>query len=258
MTAPLRFEDVTFAYPGTPVFSGLDLAVPEGGIVAILGPNGSGKTTLVRLATAVARPQRGRVLLYGEPVHGLGAREVARRVAVVPQEEASVFSYRVDEVVLMGRTPWASGFGFDSARDREIAGKSLEAVHAAHLADRDLDEISGGERQRVLVARALAQEARLLVLDEPTSHLDLKHRVEMFRLLRRLCDTEGLTIVVISHDVNLAARFSDRLVLLAGGRVAAEGPPDEVLDSEILSEVYGTAVRVSRLSGDGPPIVFPE
>jgi iron complex transport system ATP-binding protein len=198
------------------------------------------------------------VLLGGDPIESLRRREVARRVAVVPQEEPGVFRFSVLQTVLMGRTPWVAGFGFESEEDLEIARESLARVEAEHLADRDATQLSGGERQRVLLARALAQGAGLLVLDEPTSHLDLRHQVTILRLLRRLRDREERTVVAISHDVNLSSRFADRLVLLGGGGVVADGPPSEVLDAETLSRAYGTRVTVRRVDGLEIPHVFPE
>lgn len=258
MSGPLVVEKVSFRYPGTPVFTDLDLAVGKGEFVAVLGPNGCGKTTLVRLVSRVLAPDRGDVRLGGDPVGALKATEIARRVAIVPQEERNVFAFSVFESVLMGRTPWATGFGFETKEDREIAKDALKAVDAAHLAGRDVREISGGEAQRVLIARALAQRTGFLVLDEPTSHLDLRHRVAILRLLSDLREREGLTVLVISHDVNLTVRFAERVVLLGEDRVAADGTPDEVLDPEVLTKVYGTRVSVRRVEGIPVPQVFPE
>ncbi len=258
MSGPLVFEGVSFAYPGTPVFTDLSLRIPEGRLTAILGPNGCGKTTLLRLATRVVKPAAGRVRLGGEPLESLPRREIARRVAVVPQEELSLFTYSVEEAVLMGRTPWVAGFGFEGEEDRRMAREALSAVDALHLAEREMGALSGGERQRVLIARSLAQAAPLLVLDEPTSHLDLRHQVAVLRLLRGLRDRDGLTVVVISHDVNLASRFADRLVFLGGGRVVAEGAPADVVRPEILRQVYGTSVAVRPADGLPAPFVFPE
>jgi iron complex transport system ATP-binding protein len=255
---PLELERVTFSYPGTEVFRDLSLTVGEREFTAVIGPNGSGKTTLVRLATRVVPVASGRILLRGEDIETLARREVARRVAVVPQEESGLFAFSVLETVLMGRTPWTAGFGFESDEDVRLALESLAAVDAEHLVHRDLAELSGGERQRVLLARALAQGGDLLVLDEPTSHLDLRHQVATLRLLRRLRDQEGRTVLAISHDVSLTSRFADRLVLLAEGGVAADGPPAEVLEPETLSRVYGTPITVRQVDGLEVPHVFPE
>lgn len=256
--APLEFRKVAFSYPGNAIFGGLDLRIEPGQVTAVLGPNGSGKTTLLRLATRVLRPAGGTVALAGKDVAALTPREVARLVAVVPQEEASLFPFSVEETVLMARSPWNSGFGFATALDRERAAECLAVVEATHLLRRDVTKLSGGERQRVLLARALAQDAPLLVLDEPTSHLDLKHQVAILRLLDRLKAAEGRTVVVISHDVNLCSRFADRMVLLAAGAILADGPPVEVLQPELLSRAYGTSISVRRVDGLDSPHVFPD
>jgi iron complex transport system ATP-binding protein len=254
----LSFSDVAFSYPGTPVFERLDLTVQAGEMVGLLGPNGGGKTTLARLATGVLRPDRGRVRMGDEDVARIGPREMARRVAVVPQSEPNLFPFTVLEAVLMGRSPWLGGFGFESAADLAIARRALASVGARSLEDRAVTDLSGGERQSVLLARALAQDAEFLVLDEPTSHLDLKHQVETLRLVRALREAQGLTVFVISHDVNLLARFTDRLVLLGDGAVVADGPPRTVLEPGVLSRVYGTPVAVREVPGIDVPQVFPE
>jgi iron complex transport system ATP-binding protein len=256
--SPLEFRDLSFSYPGTRLFEHLSLRIDPGKVTAILGPNGSGKTTLLRLATRVLLPVSGTVSLNGSEVSGLRPREVARLVSVVPQEEATLFPFSVEETVLMGRSPWLSGFGFVSDTDRATAAECLEVVDASHLIRRDVTELSGGERQRVLIARALAQGASLLVLDEPTSHLDLRHQVAILRLLERLRAEQGRTVVVISHDVNLCSRFADRMVLLAAGEVLADGPPAEVLRPGLLSKAYGTSISVRRVDGLDSPQVFPD
>ena len=257
MSAPLSLANVSFSYPGTPVFEGLDLTVGAGEFTAVLGPNGCGKTTLVRLASRVVAAGSGTVSLGGDDVAGLTPREIARRLAVVPQEEAGIFAFSVGEVVLMGRTPWAGAFGFETDKDRRIAMDALSAVDAADFVERDVREISGGEWQRVLIARALAQRTGFLVLDEPTSHLDLRYRVATLRLLAELREREGLTVLVISHDINLTVRFAERVVLLGARGVAADGRPDEVLLPDVLSDVYGTTVVVRRVEGIPVPQVYP-
>jgi ABC-type cobalamin/Fe3+-siderophores transport system ATPase subunit len=254
----LEFRRVTFSYPGSPVFDGLSLVIEPGMVTAVIGPNGSGKTTLLRLASGVVTPSAGSVLLTGREVTRLPAREAARLLAVVPQEEPALFPFSVEETVLMGRSPWLSGLGFVSETDRRLAARCLEVVNAGDLIGRDVTELSGGERQRVLVARALAQEAPLLILDEPTSHLDLKHRVSILRLLKDLKSEEGRTVVVISHDVNLCSRFADRIVVLAGGEILGDGPPGDIVRADLLSEAYDTRVRVRHVEGLDVPMVFPD
>jgi iron complex transport system ATP-binding protein len=256
-TPALTLERVAFAYGRTPVLTGLDLAIAEGSITGLLGPNGSGKTTLVRLASAALRPASGRIALFGDDLAALPARERARRVAVVPQETHPVFEFTVDEIVRMGRTPHLGLLGLEGPRDRRIAREAMERCEVAFLAARSFRALSGGERQRVLLARALAQEARLLLLDEPTAFLDLKHRLAVYALLGRLHRENGLSVVVVSHDINLAARHCDRLVLLRCGGVVADGTPAEVLRPEPIRSVYEVDVEIRTDPSSGRPFVIP-
>jgi iron complex transport system ATP-binding protein len=255
--AALRFDGASFAYGARGVLRGVDLEFREGELAAVLGPNGSGKTTLVRGAARVLAPTEGAVLLHGRPVGLYDARELARNLAVVPQEGVPLFPFTVLETVLMGRAPWLAPFSFEGEDDVRKAREALEAVDGTALADRDLFELSGGERQRVVVARALAQGTRVLIADEPTAHLDLRHAVAIFALLRSLARDRGLAVVVVTHDLNLAALHADRLAVLADGRVAAEGPPAEVLEPGLLGRAFGVPLRVERRP-DGTPFVVPE
>ncbi len=257
MRYALALEGVAFAYGRSAVFRGLDLAIAEGSMTALLGPNGSGKTTFVRLACGVRRPSAGTVALFGDDVTRLAARERARRVAVVPQESPSVFDFTVMETVLLGRYPHLGFFGIESDDDLAIAREATRRADVSHLAARPFRALSGGERQRVLVARALAQESKLVVLDEPTAFLDLRHRLELYALLARLNREKGLTVIVVSHDVNLAARYCDRLVLLRSGKIAADGPPEEVLAPGPLRDVYDVDVDVRRDPFSGRPYIVP-
>lgn len=257
MTAPaLRFEGARFAYGERTVLEGVTLDLREGEVLGVIGPNGSGKTTLVRGATRVLEPAAGSVALLGRPLREYDRRSLARTLAVVPQEGAPLFPFSVLETVLMGRAPWLRPFAFEGEEDLRAAREALLAVGAADLAGRDLAELSGGERQRVIVARALAQGTRVLLADEPTAHLDLRHAVGVFGLLRRLGAERGLAVLVVTHDVNLAALHCGRLALLSGGRVAAEGAPREVLRADLLEEAFGTPVSV-ELRPDGTPFVVP-
>ena len=258
MSAPaLRFERIDFAYGRTPVLQALDLTIATGSITGILGPNGTGKTTLVRLASAALRPSGGRITLFGDELAGLPSRERARRVAVVPQETYPVFEFSVDEIVRMGRSPHLGLLGVESPADLRIAREAMRRCDVVPLADRSFRALSGGERQRVLLARALAQEARLLLLDEPTAYLDLKHRLAVYALLACLREEHGLTIVVVSHDINLAARHCDRLVLIREGTVVADGTPAEVLRPEPIRAVYEVDVEITTDPSSGRPFVIP-
>jgi iron complex transport system ATP-binding protein len=257
-----EFRGVSFEYRQSAerrtrpfALSELTFEVAVGEIVGVIGPNSSGKTTLIRLLTRVLEPAAGEILLEGVPVGRLSLRDLARRVAVVPQGMLPQFPFTVGELVLMGRYPHDPGRYFESPRDRAIAREAMEATGVLELADLPLEHLSGGERQRAVVARALAQEPRLLVLDEPTSHLDLRYQVETAALLRRLNRELGTSILLVSHDLNLAAEVCDRLLLLSAGRAAAIGSPETVLDPTLLASVFGCEVVVDKNETTRRPIV---
>jgi len=233
----------------------LSFTVEASEVFGIIGPNASGKTTLIRLLSRVLLPARGEILLDGRPLEQLTRAAVATQVAVVPQDVPQGFPYTVEELVLMGRFPHAPGRLFESAADRDHARQAMAQAGVADLAAERIDRLSGGERQRVILARALAQRARLLVLDEPTAHLDLRYQAECVGLLRRLNRDTGLGIVLVSHDLNLAAEVSDRLLLLAAGRAVRLGSPEAVLDDAVLEEVYGCRVLVDKHPASRRPTV---
>ena len=225
-------------------------------MVGLLGPNGAGKSTILKLAAGTLRPNAGRVCLLGDEASRLPRREAARRVAVVPQEFTVQFPYTVRQIVEMGRTPRLNLLGTLDADDHAAVDAALATTDIAHLADRVFNELSGGERQRVLLALALAQEGQILLLDEPTAHLDIRWQIETLELLRRLNAERGLTILAALHDLNLAARYFSRLILL-NKRVVADGPPSRALEQELLGAVYGAAVTVGVLGGEEHLSVLP-
>jgi iron complex transport system ATP-binding protein len=238
------------------VLAGIDLAVRPGEFVGLLGPNGSGKTTLLRAVTGVVRPAAGSIAIDGIPLATLSARDIARRVAVVPQETVSAFPFTVAEVVGMGRYPHTGAFDRGTSADAEAVHRAMERAGVAALRRRSFDTLSSGERQRVLLARALAQASRLLLVDEPTAHLDLRYQVGMLTLLRDLTGEAGpdtrpaRAVLAVLHDVNLAARYCTRVALTAGGRIVADGPPAEVLTPESLREVFHAEVDVVQIDGE--------
>lgn len=246
----LAAEGISFAYAGADVLTAVSARVSGGELVGVLGPNGSGKTTLVRCLLGYLHPHAGRVTLDGRDVARWARRDFARRVAAVPQEMPTDFPLRVDELVLLGRLPHlpAHGLGFESAADLAAAGAALAACGVAHLAARPIHQLSGGELRRVFIARALTQQAPVLLLDEPTSGLDLRHQLAILDLLRRQARA-GIAVLAVLHDVNLAAAFCDRVVLLKDGHLAAEGPPNDALDPKILADVYGVDVESVALAG---------
>lgn len=239
------------------VVRGVSLAVARGSLCAVIGSNGCGKSTLIRLMAGILRPSSGQILLGGAELRGLPAREVARRIAYVPQSSAMAFPFTVMEVVLTGRAPHTPRFRFESQRDIETARDALATVDALHLAGRPVTELSGGERQVVALARALAQQPACLLLDEPSAALDLKHRAALIRTLARLRDERGLTAVVVTHDLNLVDPVFDSVFALRAGVVAASGKPAEVLERDTLAAVYDDPyVRTHRV--DGRTVVWSE
>jgi iron complex transport system ATP-binding protein len=237
------------------VLAGVDLEVAPGEVVGLLGRNGAGKTTLLRVASGALAPDAGRVLLEGRAQESIERRERARIVALVPQDTQLAFPFSVAELVLMGRTPHLGWLGFESAHDLDVARDAMARMGIAALADRSVLTLSGGERQLAMVARALAQEPRLLLLDEPTAFLDLRHRLEVLTVVRALA-AAGTSALVVSHDLGVAARFCDRLVLLGDGRVLASGPPRAVLTPDLLRAAFGIEVELA-VATDGAPVVVP-
>ncbi|TYL45436.1 ABC transporter ATP-binding protein [Nocardioides sp. BGMRC 2183] len=244
-------EGLRFAYDRRPVLDGVSFEAREGRVLGLLGPNGSGKTTALRTLYGSLRPQQGRVTLGGRPISTLGPRAISQRLAVVVQESDAESMLTVREMVTLGRLPRLSTFQRTGTEDHAAVEVALERVGAQHLARRRYAELSGGERQRVLVARALAQEADFLLLDEPTNHLDIRYQHEVLGLVREV----ATSAVVVLHDLNLAARYCDDLVLLESGRVAATGSPDEVLDPALLERVYGIGVTRTDV-GSHPQLLF--
>ncbi len=257
MTALLEARAVSYAYPGGPDGSGrrpamavrqVSLAVEPASMTAVIGANGSGKSTLIRMLAGLLRPASGEILLHAKPLDRWPPRLRAREIAYMPQTTADAFPFQVMDVVLSGRTPHIPRFRFERPEDRAIALDALEAAGAAHLAARAVTGLSAGERQMVILARALAQQPRLLLLDEPSSALDLKHRAGLMRTLARLREARGLSVVMITHDLQLTGSLFDRILALREGEMAALGRPDEVLRSELLSEIYGEPnVRARRM-----------
>ncbi len=253
--AVLAFEDVSVAAGGRTLLSGLDFALRRGEVVGLIGRNGVGKTTLLRVATAVLPPVKGRVRIEGRAIDDLSRRALARRVALVPQDLHVLFPFRVGELVLMGRAPHHSLLGLESQADERLARAALERLGLGDLADREITTLSGGERQLVLFARALVQEPALLLLDEPTAFLDLRHRVDVLREVRAFARAGGAALVV-SHDLSLAARTCDRVLLLGEGGILADGPPAEALQPDALRRAFDIEAT-TFVAPDGALVVVP-
>jgi len=235
----------------------VSLDLVPGELLGLVGPNGSGKTTLIRAVTGVVRPLAGEIRIAGEEAVGLPQWEVARRVAVVPQNPQLPEAFTTLDAVLMGRTPHLRLLQMEGPADLEAARRAMLATDTWALADRRLGELSGGERQRVVVARALAQEAPLLLLDEPTAHLDIGHQTAVLEMMRSLCRGEGKAVLAAVHDLTLAAQYCHRLVMLHQGSVIAQGRPEDVLHPELLERVYKARVHVFPHPWSGRPVVAP-
>jgi iron complex transport system ATP-binding protein len=243
----IRLKSVTLAYRGRAVLHDVDLEIASGERLALIGPNGAGKSTLLRVITGILAPATGWVELAGDPIDRLDRLTIARRIAVVPQQAALPFAMRVEEVVGLGRLPHEDPFRGARPADTAAISAAIERVGVGHLLGRDARELSLGERQLVLLALAVAQAAPLLVLDEPTVHLDLRHQVGAMDLLVDLNERDGTTVVAVLHDLGLAAHFFPRLVLIDGGRIVADGPPGEVLSPARIRDVFGVDPALVRV-----------
>ncbi|HYK90629.1 MAG TPA: ABC transporter ATP-binding protein [Acidobacteriota bacterium] len=257
MTGPgrcvLQARNLSFSYR-RPVVRGVTLNLTSKTVTGIIGPNGSGKTTVLRLLDGILRPASGEILLEEMPLTKLARRDIARRIAMVPQNGGAYYHQSVLQFALLGRSPHLSLLGFESAEDEEIA---LEALSMTRLLDYQasrVSELSGGEKQRLLLARALAQQARVLLLDEFTANLDINYQVELMRLVRRITLERGLATLVVSHEINLLAAFCDRILLMSEGEVRREGPVDEVITRENLHQLFGLDFTVRHLSGGIPEV----
>ena len=256
----MRFEttDLVIKYPeqSRPALNGVNMSVPSGSFYAVLGPNGSGKSTLMKGLLGVVRADQGRAFISERNISKWDRKALARSIGVVSQSETVSFPITVREMVGMGRYPHLGPLEAESSKDQVAVHEALEVCDVTHLINRDLSTLSGGELQRVRIARALAQEPMALILDEPTSSLDIKHEMEILELLKQSV-ASGLTVILTTHGLDLAARFSDRMLLLSEGQVAVEGTPDEVVNEEVLAEVYGWPVKVEWEATTGSPRVTP-
>jgi len=246
MKSAVRLQQVWVGYGQEAVLRDLSLEVPEGAFFIIIGPNSAGKTTLAKTLAGQLRPDRGKVEILGRPVGAYSRQALARRVAVVPQYTPVDIPFTVLEVVLMGRSPHLSLAGLETRRDLELAADAMAATQVSHLAKRRLNQLSGGEVQRVIIARAICQQPQIIILDEPTASLDLAHQVHVMDLLEHLQKSRGFTVIMISHDLNLAAMYADTLLLLAQGQVVAQGEPAQVLTYDRLEQTYGCVLLVGE------------
>ncbi len=256
MSVPiLSASNVSSGYGDKVVLHDISIEIHPGAFYGVIGPNGSGKSTLLKTLTGIIRPMGGRVCLYGNNIVGLSPREVARRIAVIPQEVSILFPFTGREIVAMGRHPHIARFQRESPLDLEVIERSMSDTDTRHLGDRYMDELSGGERQRVVIARALCQQPEALLLDEPTSHLDINHQVEIFELLTELNRKKNLAVFVISHDLNICAEYCRELIIVKDGRICRRGTPREILTPQTVREVYGAEVSVLTNPRSAAPVV---
>lgn len=253
----LKIQNLSASYRGHQVLRAVSFDVKSGEVLALIGPNGAGKSTIIRAASGVI-PSTGQVRTNGDDFHSLSPMQRARYMAVVPQAISLPPAFTVWETVLMGRTPYLSFLGNASSHDEELARQALSKVNALALSDRRVGELSGGEAQRVLLARALCQSTPILLLDEPTAHLDLQYQVSLLELIRELAHTENLAVLIALHDLNLAARYADRVALLVGGHLKSIGSPREVLTAEAISHAYCLPVDVVEHPFMDSPLVLPQ
>ncbi len=253
----LRAEALRLAYDGAPVIDGLDLELPDGRITAIVGANGCGKSTLLRGLSRLLKPRSGVVLLDGAAVHSRPAREVATVIGILPQQATAPEGITVADLVGRGRYPHQGWFRRWTSTDDDVVRQALEATATADLAERRVEELSGGQRQRVWIAMALAQDPDVLLLDEPTTFLDLAHQLDVLDLLHEQNRTRHTTVAMVLHDLNMAARYADHLVVMAAGHVLATGSPERVLTADLVREAFGLTARIVPDPVTGSPMVIP-
>ncbi|OIP51508.1 MAG: heme ABC transporter ATP-binding protein [Deltaproteobacteria bacterium CG_4_10_14_3_um_filter_60_8] len=253
----LAVTNLTCQYGKKTVLTDVSLAVTTGEFLVIIGPNGSGKTTLLKILAGLISPSIGTVTLFDRPLASYSRRQLARVLAIVPQQMPMDFPFTVEETVLMGRSPVLGLTSFEGPADIATAREAMAFTEVAHLARRRLDQLSGGERQRAVIARAICQQPRIILLDEPTASLDPAHQIRIMDLMEKLRREYGVTVIMVSHDLNLAALYGDRLLLLGDNRVEMAGPPAEVLTYELLERVYGCVLLVDKSPLGGVPRVTP-
>ncbi len=246
-------RNIQFSYAAKPVMKEVSFAVDEAQIVAIIGPNGSGKTTLLKIMNGTLLPDTGQMLIEGKETSRWKRKDIAQKVAIVPQETSVVFPFYAEEIVLMGRFPHFSRYRFEDKKDYRIVQEVMEKTDTLAFASRRFDELSAGERQRVLIARALAQEPKLLLLDESTVFLDLKHQAQFLALLKQLKTDQQLTVIFVTHEINLAAQNANRVILLDSGKIYAIGNPADVITAANIKEVYDVDSLVDQNPQNGLP-----
>lgn len=255
METIINCSDIGFSYNGTTVLNGINLSIEPGRMLGILGANGAGKSTLLKILCGVLKPKSGKAVFSDQELSKMDRREIAKGIAYIPQDPMFAFPFTVREVVLMGRAPYIGRFEFEREGDNEIAVNALETVGISHLKNRLINEISSGERQLASIARGLVQEPEIMILDEPATYLDVKHRTEIMNILKQLKEKKGISIIAATHDIFSSLFYFDEIIILKDGKILAEGRTDQIINSEILSLAYGIEVVVKK--ENGRVFVFP-
>jgi iron complex transport system ATP-binding protein len=253
----LEVKNLKSGYGAKQVIDGISFSVDKGEFIGIIGPNGAGKTTLLKTLTHIIRPTDGSVVFEGKDIHSQNSCSVAKSFAMVSQDLISIFSFTAKEIVLMGRTPYIGMLGHEKKEDLKIVDEAIMLTDLEGLQDRPIDELSAGERQRVLVARALAQQPQVFLLDEPTAHLDIGYQVEILDLVKSLQKKKAITTVCVLHDLNLASQYSDKILLLNKGRIIDYGPPKDILNQEIIEKVFNAAIFIDDKTDATRPFIKP-
>lgn len=258
MTAVYQLKNIRMSYNGSPVLKDVSFTALKGEMLSLLGPNGAGKSTILKLMAGLIFPDQGEVLFSGKSIAAISAKELARSVGYLPQINQPVFPYNCFDYVMLGRTPFLKGLMLGGESDREIVMKAMEDTDCVRFAEKDINKISVGERQSVFIARALASEPKVLLLDEPAATLDLEHSVSLYRLLAKLIERKKITIIIVSHNLNITSQFADRIILLNEGEIAEEGSPKQVLNESILKKIYGDSFQLIHNSEITRPVIIPK
>lgn len=257
MSERLNTEELSIGYAETTIVKGLNLSIPTGKITALVGANGSGKSTILKTMARIMKPKSGTVMLDGKSIHQFSTKEVARQLAILPQNPTAPDGLTVSELVSYGRYPHQKGFGTMSEEDRRIIASAISVTGMDPFHDRPIDRLSGGQRQRAWIAMALAQQTEILFLDEPTTFLDMAHQLEVLQLLQKLNEEEGRTIIMVVHDLNHASRYAQHMVAIKSGNVVSEGSPVEVMTPDVLRKVFGIEADIVPDPRTGVPLCLP-
>ena len=253
----ISVENIDAGYGGEMIINNVSMDIEKGKFIGLVGPNGSGKTTLLRVISAMLKPASGKVLLNDKNIHNIKKRELAKTMAVLPQDSNLPLPFTVRQIVLMGRFPYLPATGRETQKDFDIADNAMKMADVAHLSDRAITELSGGERQRTLIAMCIAQQPKILLLDEPTSHLDIGHQISVFDLIKKLNEQAEMTVIAVLHDLNLAAEYCHKIMVMSDGKITASGKPEEVLTSKIIREVFDANVMtVTNPTSQKPHIIL--